>query len=55
MQDTKNQRLDLVEVSTPSKTEKDSVQRGGASNVEALALTTTERINRTSSGTAQDE
>jgi hypothetical protein len=34
----KNQRFDLVEESTPSKTkEKESAQRGGAGSIEALA------------------
>jgi hypothetical protein len=44
-QDTKNERLDLVEVLTPTKTEK-TAHRGGAGNVEAPSPTATERSDR---------
>jgi hypothetical protein len=37
------------------KRKKNIAQRGGAGNVEAPALTTTERIDRTLSGVAREE
>jgi hypothetical protein len=39
----KNQRLDLVEGSTPPKRKKKTAVRGGASNVKAPVPTTTDR------------
>jgi hypothetical protein len=54
MRNTRNQRLDIVEGSTPSKTEK-TAHIGEAGNVEAPVPTTTERINRTLSGVARDK
>jgi hypothetical protein len=40
---TKNDGLDIVEVLTPSKMEKETTGRAGAGNVEAPAPTTRER------------
>jgi hypothetical protein len=42
----KNQRLDFVEWSTPSKTEKEASDRAGAVNVEGPAPTTREERKR---------
>jgi hypothetical protein len=47
--------LDVLEGVDPLKNGKKTAHRGGAGNVEALASTTTERIDKTLSGVAQDE
>jgi hypothetical protein len=50
-----NQGLDLVEGSTPSKTEKETAGRAGAGKVEAPAPNDRMRERRPYQGAAQDE